>query len=143
VIRDSLERPHARLEVWRDAMALVEAVYRFTSSFPDSERFGLTAQARRAAVSVPSNNAEGAARRSTPEFLRFLSIARGSLAELDTQLQIAVRLEMASASPDLDELLHKTFAKLNAFIRSLDKPSTLSDASSSESRIPNPESHAR
>ena len=124
-------------------MALVEAVYRFTSDFPDSERFGLTAQARRAAVSVPSNIAEGAARRSTPEFLRFLSMARGSLAELDTQLQIAVRLDMAPASAELDELLHKTFAKLNAFIRSLDKPTAPSDARLSESRIPNPESHVR
>jgi four helix bundle protein len=118
----------------------VEAAYRFTATFPHSERFGLIAQTRRAAVSVPSNIAEGAARRSTPDFLRFLSIARGSLAELDTQIQIAVRLGMASGSSELDELLHKTFAKLNAFIRSIDKPAAPSEARSSESRIPNPES---
>ncbi|MEK5768749.1 four helix bundle protein, partial [Acinetobacter schindleri] len=56
-------RPHERLDVWQDAMQLVEAVYRATSSFPVDERFGLTAQLRRAAISVPSNIAEGAARR--------------------------------------------------------------------------------
>src|SRR5690606_39584921 len=69
---ESAKRPHARLEVWRDAMDLVECVYRFSGSLPDSERFGLTSQLRRAAVSVPSNIAEGAARRSTQEYIRFL-----------------------------------------------------------------------
>ena len=121
-------------------MRLVEAVYAFSSRFPDTERFGLTAQLRRSAVSVPSNIAEGAARRSTPEFLRFLSVARGSLAELDTQVQIASRLGFAERSADLDEHIDRTFAKLNAFIRSLDKPATREGAGSSESRIPNPES---
>jgi four helix bundle protein len=82
--RESSKRPHERLEVWRDAMDLVESIYRFSAVFPDAERFGLTSQLRRAAVSVPSNIAEGAARRSTPEYLRFLSIARGSLSEMDT-----------------------------------------------------------
>jgi hypothetical protein len=72
------KRPHERLEVWRDSMELVEMIYKISSTFPDSERFGLTSQIRRAAVSIPSNIAEGAARRSTPEYLRFLSIARGS-----------------------------------------------------------------
>jgi four helix bundle protein len=142
VIRDSQERPHTRLEVWRDAMQLVVAVYAYSTGFPDQERFGLTSQLRRSAVSVPSNIAEGAARRSTSEFLRLLSIARGSLAELDTQVQIAVRLGLAERDEALDELIDKTFAKLNAFIRSLDKPSVREDAGSYESRIPNPESHA-
>ncbi len=143
MIRDSQERPHARLEVWRDAMQLVEAVYAYSAGFPDQERFGLTSQVRRSAVSVPSNIAEGAARRSTPEFLRFLSMARGSLAELDTQVQIATRLGMAPRDGALDELIDRTFAKLNAFIRSLDKPSVGEDAGSYESPIPNPESHVR
>jgi len=123
-------------------MQLVEAVYGFSASFAEQERFGLTSQLRRSAVSVPSNIAEGAARRSTSEFLHFLSIARGSLAELDTQVQMAVRLGLAERDEALDELIDNTFAKLNAFIRSLDKPSVREDAGSYESRIPNPESHA-
>jgi four helix bundle protein len=100
--RESSRRPHERLDVWRDAMALVETVYRLSRSFPDAERFGLTSQVRRCAVSVPSNIAEGAARRSTAEYLRFLSIARGSLSELDTQMQIATRLGYLEPVPDLD-----------------------------------------
>ena len=132
-IRDSLQRPHHRLEVWRDAMNLGEAVYAFSSGFPDNERFGLTSQLRRAAVSVPSNIAEGAARRSTAEYLRFLSIARGSLSELDTQLQIATRLRFAQTSSDLNELLDCTFAKLNA-------PMNAIGQRIDESRLPNPES---
>jgi len=105
-------------------MNLVEAVYRFSSGFPDSERYGLTLQIRRAAVSVPSNIAEGAARRSTLDYLRFLSIARGSLSELDTQLQISTRLGFIDISPELNELVDRVFSKLNALIRSLSKPRT-------------------
>ena len=118
-IRDSSERPHERLEVWRDAMDLVEAVYRITAAFPDTERFTLTSQMRRAAISVPSNIAEGAARRSTPEYLRFLSMARGSLSELDTQLQIAERLAYIAEIPETTDLINRVFAKLNALIRSI------------------------
>jgi four helix bundle protein len=74
---------------------------------------------RRAAISVPSNIAEGAARRSTPEYLRFLSVARGSLSELDTQLQIAERLAYVSDTKNATELANRVFAKLNALIRSI------------------------
>jgi four helix bundle protein len=80
------------LDVWRLGLDLAEAVYQCTSAFPKSEIFGLTAQMRRAAVSVPSNIAEGRSRSSTKEFLHFLSIALGSLAELETQFELAVRL---------------------------------------------------
>jgi len=119
-IRDSSQqRPHERLEVWRDAMDLVEAIYRISAGFPDSERFTLTSQLRRAAISIPSNIAEGTARRSTPEYLRFLSMARGSLSELDTQLQIAERLVYVSSTQDVTELINRVFAKLNALIRSI------------------------
>ena len=118
-IRDSAKRPHQQLEVWRDAMDLVEAIYRLSSGFPDGERFALTSQLRRAAISIPSNIAEGVARRSTPEYLRFLSIARGSLSELDTQLHIAERLDYASVPSATMELLDRVFAKLNALIRSV------------------------
>ena len=75
-------RPHHELRVWRDAIDLVAKLYVLTAGFPADERFGLTAQMRRAAVSVPSNIAEGAARGSRKDFLRFLMIARGSLSEL-------------------------------------------------------------
>ena len=80
------------LIVWQKSMAFVTAVYRLTRAFPADERFGLTNQLRRASVSVPSNIAEGHARQSDPEFARFLAIANGSLAEVDTQLTIAFNL---------------------------------------------------
>ncbi|MCC5069532.1 four helix bundle protein [Xanthomonas campestris pv. campestris] len=144
MIRDSQERPHERLTVWRDAMSLVEAIYRLSHDFPDSERFGLTAQMRRAAISVPSNIAEGAARRSTAEYLRYLSMARGSLAELDTQLQIATRLQFASSDAAIPDLLNRTFARLNALIRTLDESRHLREPGALyESPISNPQSHAR
>jgi len=144
VIRDSQQRPHERLLVWRDAMALVESIYRLTEAFPDAERFGLTAQMRRAAISVPSNIAEGAARRSTAEYLRYLSMARGSLSELDTQMQIAERLQFQAADTETSELMDRTFSRLNALIRSLDRSRTLREPSALyESPISNPESHAR
>jgi four helix bundle protein len=86
------------LDVWRLGLDLAEATYQCTSSFPKSELFGLTAQMRRAAVSIPSNIAEGRARSSTKEFLQFLSIALGSLAELETQFELAVRLGYADSA---------------------------------------------
>jgi len=73
-------------------MTRVEAVYRDTDNFPQREMFGLTAQIRRAAVSIPSNLAEGAARNSRKEFVQYVGISCGSLADLETQLQLAVRL---------------------------------------------------
>ena len=86
------EIPHKKLEAWRKAVDLVVAVYQTTVGFPAQERFGLTAQVQRAAISVPSNIAEGAARGSNRGFVNALHIARGSLSELDTQLIIAHRL---------------------------------------------------
>ena len=81
------------LKVWQAAMELASSVYTVTKSFPTSERFGLTAQVRRAAVSVPSNIAEGH-RRTKPAYLNHLQIALGSLAEVETQLLLALRLGM-------------------------------------------------
>ncbi len=118
---ESFKRPHERLDVWRDSMALVEVVYRLSGTFPHSERFGLTSQVRRCAVSVPSNIAEGAARRSTAEYLHFLSIARGSLSELDTQVQIANRLGYSSPSEEFSRLVDAVFARLTALMHSLEK----------------------
>jgi len=81
------------LIVWQKSMDLVEMVYEATKIFPREELYGLTNQLRRAAVSVPSNIAEGHARNSTAEYRNFLSMARGSLAEVETQLLIAERLK--------------------------------------------------
>lgn len=83
------------LRVWQGGMSLVEAVYRLTGSFPPDERFGLTSQMRRAAVSVPSNIAEGWGRASRGEYLQFLRYAQGSLREVETQWLIAARLGFA------------------------------------------------
>jgi four helix bundle protein len=120
--RESVQRPHEKLDVWKDAMDLVEGVYRFSSLFPESGRFALTTQIRRAAISIPSNIAEGAARRSRPEYLRFLSIARGSLAELDTQRLIAARLDYGEPPAGLDELIDRLFAKLTSLMNTLGNP---------------------
>lgn len=113
------KRRHEELEVWGDAMDLVEAVYRLSASFPSDERFGLTSQMRRAAISVPSNIAEGAARRARPELLHFVHVACGSLAEVETQLQIARRLGYSGESEAVELIADRVFAKLNAMIRAL------------------------
>ncbi len=85
-------RPHEKLDVWQASVDFVVAVYRATESFPKEEKFGLTSQIRRAAVSVPANIAEGATRRSPKEFVHFISNAQGSASELETELLIAQRL---------------------------------------------------
>jgi four helix bundle protein len=85
-------RPHEKLDVWCKAVDFVVTVYKATESFPKEEKFGLTSQIRRAAVSVPANIAEGAARRSPKEFVYFISNAQGSASELETELLIAQRL---------------------------------------------------
>ncbi|QTN19632.1 four helix bundle protein [Brevundimonas sp. AJA228-03] len=85
-------RHYRDLVVWQKALIFVERVYAVSRSWPADERFGLTGQVRGAAVSVPSNVAEGCGRRSTPAFINHLAIARGSLAEVETQLILAERL---------------------------------------------------
>jgi len=86
------EKPHRKLKVWQASVDFVVDLYRELKNFPDHERFGLTAQMQRAAVSVPSNLAEGAARKNTKELIQFLHVARGSQSELDTQLEISFRV---------------------------------------------------
>jgi four helix bundle protein len=83
---------YSDLVVWQKAMDLVTAIYKVTADFPSDERFGLTSQIRRAAVSVPSNIAEGHGRKATGAYLTHISISLGSVMELETQLQIAQRL---------------------------------------------------
>ncbi len=92
------------LRVWQSGMDLVEQIYRSTNTFPKHELYGLAAQLQRAAVSIPSNIAEGHTRWHLKEYLHYLSIALGSIAELETQIEIACRLQYLSAS-DRDRLL--------------------------------------
>lgn len=87
-----MKRSHRDLKAWQQAMELVATIYSATSRFPQHEQFGLTGQLRRAAVSVPANIAEGAARNGSKEFLHFLGIASGSLSELDTLVELAHKL---------------------------------------------------
>ena len=114
-----MRRAHKDLRVWQSAITLVEDVYRLTSTFPRDEQFGLTSQMRRAAVSVPSNIAEGSARQSTKELLHFLSMAAGSLAELDTQLEIALRLNLCNNVTAIQDKLNETSALLQASRKTL------------------------
>ena len=95
---------YSNLIVWNKAMDLVIGIYRITATFPRDELFGLTSQARRAAVSIPSNIAEGHGRKSSGAYLNHISIALGSLMELETQIQIAFRLNFIGAN-ETDELL--------------------------------------
>ena len=109
------------LVAWQKSMDLAETIYRQTAEFSLEERYGLTAQMRRAAVSVPSNVAEGQGRRSTDEeFIRFLSIALGSLCELETQLELSLRLNLLSASQLglLRPMAEEVGRLLNGLIRS-------------------------
>jgi four helix bundle protein len=93
------------LEVWQKSMVLAKGVYQVTSSFPTDEKFGLTNQMRRAAVSIPSNLAEGHARSGTQEFKHFISIAIGSVAELETQILLSVELGYLNRDPENDLLV--------------------------------------
>ena len=97
-------RPHQKLDLWRRAIDFVVRIYRVTDHFPKEEKFGLTSQVRRAAVSVAANIAEGAARTSLKEFMQFLSHSQGSASEVDTELLIASRLGYLSEK-DYEDLV--------------------------------------
>jgi four helix bundle protein len=83
-----MDKAHKKLRAWQEAMTLVKLVYEATAILPPTERYGLTSQMRRAAVSVPSNIAEGAARKAKKESIWFYTISRASLSELDTQIEL-------------------------------------------------------
>lgn len=97
-------KTHKDLDVWNKAMELVEKLYRITSNFPKDELFGLTSQIRRSAISIPCNIAEGAARKSKKEFIKFLYVAMGSLAELETQLLLAKKLNFINDDMSLSDI---------------------------------------
>ena len=110
------------LIVWQKGIALAKLVYTITAKFPAEEKFGLVSQMRRAAVSIPSNIAEGQARHTTGEFIQFISHAEGSVAELNTQLILAVELKFCSdpiAAP-ASGLMEDLRRMLNGLRRKLD-----------------------
>lgn len=111
------ERPHEKLLAWQKSMDLVVVIYSLTDSFPKHEMYGLTSQMRRAAVSVPSNIAEGAAGRSKDQFKNHLSIALGSLCELETQLEIACRIGYLAETKTPD--ITRQLSECNALIAGL------------------------
>lgn len=116
-----IRRKHRDLLVWQESVELALLVYRLTDSFPKSELYGLVSQLRRAATSVPANIAEGAARTGTAELLHFLSIAHGSLSELDTHMEIAHRLGYLQDRAEPDQKLELVFRLLSGLTASLRK----------------------
>ena len=111
-------KTYKTLVVWQKSIDLVEVVYRISKSFPDDEKFNLTSQSRRCAVSIPSNIAEGHGRKSNGDFSRFLKIAFGSSSELETQILIAHRLEILSKKEydEISELLTYVRKMLSSLI---------------------------
>jgi four helix bundle protein len=107
-------RPHEKLDVWKLSVEMVTKVYEYTKEFPADEKFGLTSQIRMAAVSVPANIAEGAARQHDKEFVQFPYIAQGSMSELETGLLIAKKLGY------INELLYmELYEEINTVARML------------------------
>ncbi len=118
-----MDKPHKKLHAWNTSMQLVTEIYQLTRNFPDNERFGLTHQLRRASISIASNIAEGAARTGSNEFRHFINIARGSVSEVDTQMDIAELLGYLTAPQRqaldqvlerIDKLLYKLHQSLRA-----------------------------
>ncbi len=119
-------RSYRELEVWQKAMDLVTVCYQSTERFPKAETYGLASQLRRAAVSIPANIAEGQGRSHTREFMNHLSMAYGSLMEVETHLQIAGRLRYLD-HPSMQDLLARTAEigrMINGLLRSLNRKLT-------------------
>ena len=112
-------RRHHDLKVWQVSIQLVKEIYVVTTAFPNEETYGLVSQMRRAAISIPSNIAEGAARGGTKEFIHFLGLARGSLSELETQLYISKELGYVTNAQDVDSQIEEIFRLLGGLISSL------------------------
>ncbi len=114
---------HENLEVWQMGIQLVKLIYQLTDKFPDKEKYRLTDQMCRAVVSIPSNIAEGGARKSTKEFMRFVSIAIGSLAELRTQVVIAKELGYTNkeTTTEISSLMIILGKKLHGLYKALER----------------------
>ena len=114
-------RGHRDLRVWQESIFLVKDNYTLTSRFPEEKKFGLVTQMRRSAVSIPSNIAEGAGRGSQREFAQFLTIARGSLSELETQLVIAKELDYLNDIAVIDNRMRSIFHMLGGLMGKVKK----------------------
>ena len=114
-------KTHKELDVWKDSVELVVLIYQITKGFPKEELYGLTSQIRRAAVSVPANISEGAARNYSTEFIRFLRIAQGSLSEFETLLYISLRLNYFDENKfkSIQGTIFKINAQLSGLIKSI------------------------
>ena len=112
-------RNYRHLDVWKLGITLVKHVYKLCYQLPADEKFGLSSQLKRAAISIPSNIAEGYGRGSDKEFKRFLFIASGSLYEIETQLTIATELKLISPGAEIDDVTQYLFAKLHKLINTL------------------------
>ena len=115
-----LDLSHKKLIVWSKSIEFVKLIYQLTNTFPSNEKYGLVSQLRRAAVSIPSNLSEGAARKSYKERKRFFEIARSSLVEVDTQIELCLELNYLSSSDieEFEKLAIEIFAMLSAIITS-------------------------
>ena len=111
-----LKLNHKKLTVWIKSAELVKEIYELTESLPPDEKFGLVSQLRRASISVISNFSEGASRKSLTERKRFFEISRSSLVEIDTQIEICLRLEFITNNEikKLEQLANEVFAMLSA-----------------------------
>jgi four helix bundle protein len=121
-----MEKPHKKLDAWKEAIALTISIYRVTDTFPKEHRFTLTDQIHRAALSIASNIAEGAARQTKKEFANFLHIAQASLSELDTQLEIAKQLTLLPETQwkTLDQQMNHIDKLLSGLIKYLRSENT-------------------
>ena len=136
-------RTYKDLEIWQLGMELTVEVYKLTSEFPKSEQFGLTSQMRRAAVSIPANIAEGYGRSSDRNLANFVRIARGSLAELETHIELSIRLGFVTEeqTKPVTNLFGVVGRKTYMFLKAID-PSSIREAMVEFNAVPNSASEA-
>jgi len=135
-----MEKPHKKLVAWQKAIDVTIALYHTTDNFPKEHLFSLSSQIRRAALSVASNIAEGAARQTKKEFTNFLHIAQASLSELDTQLEVAKRLKLLADDQyhDLDRQLNHIDKLISGLIKYLKSGKLPTNTSSPFTPYPSP-----